>query len=34
MQLESIFMQLAVGATKYILTVFFKGNVNSALEWG
>ena len=31
-------MQLAaaghIGATKYIFTVFLKGNVNSALEWG
>ena len=38
MQLASGFMQLAaagrIGATKYIFTVFLKGNVNSALEWG
>ena len=38
MQLVSGFMQLAaagrIGATKYIFTVFLKGNVNSALEWG
>ena len=38
MQLASGFMQLAaaghIGATKYISTVFLKGNVNSALQWG
>ena len=38
MQLASGFMQLAatgrIGATKYIFTVFLKGNVNIALEWG
>ena len=38
MQLASDFMQLAsagrIGATKYIFTVFLKGNVNSALELG
>ena len=38
MQLASIFMQFAaserLGAKKYIFTVFLKGNVNSALEWG
>ena len=34
MQLASEFMQLDVGATKYIFTVFLKEIVISALEWG
>ena len=38
MQLASGFIQLAaagrIGTTKYMFTVFLKGNVNSALEWG
>ena len=34
MQLASEFMQLDVGATQYIFTVFLKEIVISAIEWG